>query len=138
MIGTHHQILFERSKQKEMGEERSMDGRDKYMVLMGKPEERRPLGRPRGRWGDNINPLSAELNPICHLLALVGDLTFMGPCIVSISKYIFNKIQGYTVYLYLETALHISGGNCTHYQEPYNCIYSIWYLSYRYCYLPLS
>jgi hypothetical protein len=23
-------------------------------LLMGKPEERRPLGRPRGRWLDNI------------------------------------------------------------------------------------
>jgi len=25
-----------------------------YRVLMGKPEERRPLGRPRRRWVDNI------------------------------------------------------------------------------------
>jgi hypothetical protein len=31
-----------------------------------------------------FNPLNAELNPICHLLVLVGDLTFMGPCIVSV------------------------------------------------------
>jgi hypothetical protein len=31
-----------------------------------------------------FNPLNAELNPICHLLILLGDLTFMGPCIVSI------------------------------------------------------
>jgi hypothetical protein len=30
-----------------------------------------------------INPLNAELNPICHLLVLLGDLTFMGPCIAS-------------------------------------------------------
>jgi len=25
-----------------------------YRVLMGKPEGRRPLGRPRRRWADNI------------------------------------------------------------------------------------
>jgi hypothetical protein len=25
------------------------------------------------RYGRRINPLSAELNPICHLLALLGD-----------------------------------------------------------------
>jgi hypothetical protein len=25
-----------------------------YMVLVGKPEGRRPLGRPRHRWEDNI------------------------------------------------------------------------------------
>ena len=28
-----------------------------------------------------------------------------------------NKIQRYTVYLYLETALHVSGGTSTHHQE---------------------
>jgi len=43
-----------------------------YKVLVGKPEGKRRLGRPRRRWEDNINPLNAELNPICHLLALLG------------------------------------------------------------------
>ena len=37
----------------------------------------------------------------------------MGTCIVSIS----NKMQHYTVYLYLETALHVSCGTSTHHQE---------------------
>jgi hypothetical protein len=60
-----------------------------------------------------FNPLNAELNPICHLLILLGDLTFMDTCIVSIS----NKMQRYTVYLYLETALHVSGVTSTHHQE---------------------
>jgi len=32
-----------------MGESRSV-----YRVLVGKPEGKRPLGRPRHRWGDNI------------------------------------------------------------------------------------
>ena len=32
-----------------MGEERGV-----YRVLVGKPEGRRPLGRPRHRWVDNI------------------------------------------------------------------------------------
>jgi hypothetical protein len=43
----------------------------------------------------------------------------MGPCIVSIFQYtrISNKIQRYTIYLYLETALHVSGGTSTHHQE---------------------
>jgi hypothetical protein len=26
-----------------------------------------------------FKPLNAELNPICHLLVLLGDLTFMDP-----------------------------------------------------------
>jgi hypothetical protein len=37
----------------------------------------------------------------------------MSKCIVSIS----NKMQRYTVYLYLETALHVSGGTATHHQD---------------------
>jgi hypothetical protein len=32
-----------------MGEDRDM-----HMVLVEKPEERTPLGRPRRRWDDNI------------------------------------------------------------------------------------
>ena len=32
-----------------MGEERGV-----YRVLVGKPEGKRPLGRPRRRWEDNI------------------------------------------------------------------------------------
>ena len=28
--------------------------RDVYRVLVGKPEGKRPLGRPRRRWEDNI------------------------------------------------------------------------------------
>jgi hypothetical protein len=75
-----------------------------------------------------FNPLNAELNPICHSLILLGGLPFMGPCIVSIFQYIFNKMQRYTVYLYLETALHVSSGTSTHHQERIQ-LYSIWYLS---------
>jgi len=45
------------------------------------------------------------------------NLTFMGPCIANIFQYISNKMQLYTVYLYLETALHVSDGTSTHHQE---------------------
>jgi hypothetical protein len=41
----------------------------------------------------------------------------MGPCIVKIFYCISNKMQGYTVYLYLETALHVSGCTSTHHQK---------------------
>jgi hypothetical protein len=30
------------------------EGRGAYRVLVGKPESKRPLGRPRRRWEDNI------------------------------------------------------------------------------------
>jgi hypothetical protein len=41
----------------------------------------------------------------------------MGTCIVRTFQYISNKMQRYIVYLYLETALHVSGGTSTHHQE---------------------
>jgi hypothetical protein len=43
----------------------------------------------------------------------------MIPFIVSIFQYtcISNKMQRHTVYLYLETALHVSGGTSIHHQE---------------------
>jgi hypothetical protein len=44
-------------------------------------------------------------------------LTFMGPYIINIFQYISNKMQLYTLYLYLETALHVSDGTSTHHQE---------------------
>ena len=33
---------------------RMVEEREVYMVLLGKPEGRRPLGRPMRRWVDNI------------------------------------------------------------------------------------
>jgi len=44
-------------------------------------------------------------------------LKFIGRCIVNIFQYISNKVKFYTVYLYLETVLHVSGGTATHHQE---------------------
>jgi hypothetical protein len=43
----------------------------------------------------------------------------MGPFIISIFQYtcISKKMQCYTVYLYLETVLHVSGGTSTHHHE---------------------
>jgi hypothetical protein len=41
----------------------------------------------------------------------------MGPCIVNIFQYISNKMQLYTVYLYMKTALHVSGVISTHHLE---------------------
>jgi hypothetical protein len=32
-----------------------------YKILVGKPEEKRPVGRPRRRWVDNIKPDLREI-----------------------------------------------------------------------------
>ena len=63
----------------------------------------------------------------------------MGLSIVSIFQYIFPTGCNVTQFIYIWKLLYmfrvvlppiIRGA--------YNCIYSIWYLSHRYCYLPLS
>ena len=43
-----HRIIVKVSRRK--GEDRGV-----HRVLVGKPEGKRPLGRPRRRWEDNIN-----------------------------------------------------------------------------------
>ena len=53
-------------------------------------------------------------------------------------QHISNKMQRYTIYyiwklLYMFWVVFLPI-ICS----AYNCIYSIWYLSHRYCYLPLS
>jgi len=40
-------------------------GRGMYGVLVGKPEGKRPLGRPRRRWGDNIKMDLQEVEGGC-------------------------------------------------------------------------
>ena len=41
------------------------EGRVVYRVLVGKPEGRRPLGRPRRRWEDNIKMVLQEVGCGC-------------------------------------------------------------------------
>jgi hypothetical protein len=41
------------------------EGRGVYRVLVGKPEGRRPLGRPRHRWEDNIRMDFQEMGCGC-------------------------------------------------------------------------
>ena len=41
------------------------EGRGVYRVLIGKPEGKRPLGRPRCRWEDNIKMDLQELGGTC-------------------------------------------------------------------------
>ena len=48
-----------------MGEERGV-----YRVLVGKPEGRRPLGRPRHRWVDNIRMHLQEVG--CWYMDWIG------------------------------------------------------------------
>ena len=46
------------------------EGRGVYRVLVGKPEGRRPLGRPRPRWVDNIRMDLHEVG--CGYMGWIG------------------------------------------------------------------
>jgi hypothetical protein len=52
----HHYCVGDKIEKNEMGGACSSDGegRGVYRVLVGTPEGKRPLGRPRCRWEDNI------------------------------------------------------------------------------------
>jgi len=50
------------------------EGRGVYKVLVGKPEGKRPLGRPRRRWEDNIKMGLREVGGGCgDLMELAQD-----------------------------------------------------------------
>ena len=62
--------------------------------------------------------MTLEIVRISWLILPVLTDTFLSrPYIVNIFWYISNKMQRYTVYLFLETALHVSGGISTNHQE---------------------
>ena len=50
------------------------EGRGVHMVLVGKPEGTRPLGRPRRRWEDDIKMDLQEVGGDCgHWMELAQD-----------------------------------------------------------------
>ena len=44
---------------------RMKEGRGVHKVLVGKPEGKRPLGRPRRGWEDNIKMVLQEVEGVC-------------------------------------------------------------------------
>ena len=73
-----------------------------------------------------------------HLAHRVFYLTFMNPCIVIIFQYISNKMQRYTAYFIWKLLYIFRVVPSPTIRSTNNCIYGIWYLSHRYCYLLLS
>ena len=77
LIGTLYELYYERSVlcligelencKNEMGEACSTCGESRrvYRVLVGKLEGKRPLGRSRGRWEDNIKMDMQEVGYGC-------------------------------------------------------------------------
>ena len=55
--------------------------RNAYSILIAKLQ----------KWNGNINPLNAELNPICHLLTLLGSATIVVVSRLRVKSYLPEK-----------------------------------------------
>jgi hypothetical protein len=71
-------------------------GRGVYRVLVGRPEGKRPLGRPRRRWEDNIK---IELREIgiegANWIQLAQDRVQWWACVNTVINLRFHKKAGY-------------------------------------------
>jgi len=77
-------------------------------------------------------------NSVINIQKLLNNLTFIGPCSAIIFQYTSNKMQRYTVYFVWKLLHMFRVVPPPIIRSAYNCMYSIWYLSHRYCYLPIS
>jgi hypothetical protein len=66
----------------------------------------------------HIDVLKLNIKIRCQTIKVYSvEITFMGPYIANIFQYMSTKMQIYTVDLYLETTLHVSGVTSTHHQD---------------------
>ena len=73
-----------------MGQERGL-----YRVLIGKPEEKRPLGRPRRRWEDNIKMTLQEVGGGCeNWMELAQDRDGWRALVSAIMNFRVPKMRG--------------------------------------------
>jgi hypothetical protein len=83
-----------------------MEGRGVYRVLVGRPKGKRPLGRPRHRWEDNINlDLMGTGTNGANWIWLTQDrfwwLAFVNTVMnlwVPLIKQVFDKLSDYQLF----------------------------------------
>ena len=71
------------------------DGRGVHRVLIGKREGKRPLGRPRRRWEDNIKKYLHEVGGGCGgWIELAQDRKRWRALVSTVMNFGFHKVQG--------------------------------------------
>ena len=71
------------------------EGRGLHMVLVGKPEEKRPLLRPRRRWEDNIKMDLQEVGGSCgDWMELAQDRDRLGAPVGTVRNLRVPKMRG--------------------------------------------
>jgi hypothetical protein len=79
-----------------MGEKKNM-----YRLLVGKPEGKRPLGRPRCRWIDNIKMGLLEIGVnVVDWIGLAQDRYRWRALVNSVMTFGFHKMLGTTEWLH--------------------------------------
>jgi hypothetical protein len=75
--------------------ERMGEKRNVYSLLGGKPEGRRPLGRPRRKWIDNIKMDLLEIGlSVVDWIGLAQDRYSWRPLVNSVMNFGFHKMLG--------------------------------------------
>jgi len=70
-------------------------GRGVHRVLVGKPEGKRPLGRPRRRWEDNIKMDLQEVGGRCEdWMELAEDMDRWRALVSTVMKLRVPKMRG--------------------------------------------
>ena len=71
------------------------DGRGVHRVLVGKPEGKRPLGRPRRRWEDNIKMDLQEVEGGCgDWMELAQDRDSWRALVSTVMNFRVPKMRG--------------------------------------------
>ena len=74
---------------------RMREGRGVHMVLVGKPEGKRPLGRPRRRWEDNFKMALHEVGGGCgDLMELAQDRDRWRALVSRVRNLRFRNMRG--------------------------------------------
>ena len=71
------------------------EGRVVHRVVVGKPERKRPLGRPRRRWDDNINIDLKEVGGSCgDWMELAQDRDIWRVLVGTVRNFRVPKMRG--------------------------------------------
>ena len=77
------------------------EGRGVHRVLVGKPEGKRPLGRPRRRWEDNIKMYLQEVGGVCgDWMELAKDRDRWRALVNKVMNLRVPKIRGISITFY--------------------------------------
>jgi transposase len=72
------------------------EGRGVYRILVGRPECKRPVGRPRRRWEDNIMVNLREIGiDGANWIQLAQDRVQWRVCVNTVMNLGFHKKEGY-------------------------------------------